>query len=321
MRQVEVVVPGLFNLPSDEIGVKALASRCPHLSHLLRFADRVRSQQADIDTILAALLGLNEGGVPYAQAVKPDGGNKQVVFRPVHLKADLNSATVFPISESADNINYIISDLGEYFKVDCDIEAITETLWVMSLHEVTPAIGMPHYLTATGKKVSTYLQLSQQQQAWHRLYTEMQMFLHQHPLNQDRLQRGEPAINGLWCWGAESLKTDTVEMTQRPSTLVSNDHLMRALGELLGLTSAPVAALTDSDTHHADRIIIVELALLHALKGEIDSDLLTLLHAVEKTILEPVMRLPNARVSLYAGGSYDLAYRPYMRWRFWRGLN
>lgn len=36
---------------------------------------------------------------------------------------------------------------------------------------------------------------------WHRWLTECQMLLHEHPVNQAREQRGEPAINSLLLWG------------------------------------------------------------------------------------------------------------------------
>jgi len=40
---------------------------------------------------------------------------------------------------------------------------------------------------------------------WHALLTELQMALHQHPVNTAREARGEPAINSLWLWGAGTL--------------------------------------------------------------------------------------------------------------------
>ena len=36
--------------------------------------------------------------------------------------------------------------------------------------------------------------------SWLAVQTEIQMFLHSHPINQTREQQGLPEINGLWLW-------------------------------------------------------------------------------------------------------------------------
>ena len=37
---------------------------------------------------------------------------------------------------------------------------------------------------------------------WHALLNEAQMVLHEHPVNEAREARGEPAVNSIWLWGA-----------------------------------------------------------------------------------------------------------------------
>ena len=78
----------------------------------------------------------------------------------------------------------------------------------MQLHdtEVSTLPVLPHYLSVLGKKISSYLQQARVNLQWYKLLNEMQMFLHQHPHNQQRLLEGQLMFNNLWCWGSADLR-------------------------------------------------------------------------------------------------------------------
>ena len=65
-----------------------------------------------------------------------------------------------------------------------------------------------------------------------RWLNEVQMFLHGHPLNEQREQIGQPAINSLWLWGGGSLPT---AMAANFSAVFSNDPLAAGLARAAGL--------------------------------------------------------------------------------------
>src|SRR5690606_33262738 len=44
---------------------------------------------------------------------------------------------------------------------------------------------------------------------WRRVLNEVQITLHEHPVNLARTARGLPAVNSLWPWGEGRLDTDT----------------------------------------------------------------------------------------------------------------
>lgn len=69
--------------------------------------------------------------------------------------------------------------------------------------------------------------------------TELQMVLHDHPVNQARGQRGEPAINSIWLWGAGRLPHAARAPWQ---SLCSDDPLALGLARLAGIRHAPVPA-------------------------------------------------------------------------------
>jgi hypothetical protein len=72
-----------------------------------------------------------------------------------------------------------------------------------------------------------------------RLMTEVQMVLHEHPVNQQRAQRGVPALNALWFWGAAQLDLVAEQATQR---VLSNHAYVRGLCEHLHLEYWPLPA-------------------------------------------------------------------------------
>ena len=75
---------------------------------------------------------------------------------------------------------------------------------------------------------------------WRRLDSEAQVFLHQHPWQATRQQRGRHPMNALWFWGDQPLP-DAV--TSQVPMLASDDPLLRGLGRLANL---PVEAVPDA---------------------------------------------------------------------------
>ncbi|MFA5371429.1 MAG: hypothetical protein WC298_05585 [Sideroxydans sp.] len=68
---------------------------------------------------------------------------------------------------------------------------------VQTLGEVT----MTPLRVAAWRDVKTLLPQGTDAQRWQRLNNEIQMLLHQHPVNTARQQAGKPVINSLWLWG------------------------------------------------------------------------------------------------------------------------
>jgi len=58
-----------------------------------------------------------------------------------------------------------------------------------------------------------------------RLMTEMQMLLHEHPVNAARAQRGVPAVNAIWFWGLGSVAGPSEASIALPSAFGSEAYL------------------------------------------------------------------------------------------------
>jgi hypothetical protein len=70
-----------------------------------------------------------------------------------------------------------------------------------------------------------------------RLMTEMQMLLHDHPVNQQRQRRGIPTINSLWFWGDAGLDLISQPL---PLHVISDDPYIKGLCEHLHQACWPV---------------------------------------------------------------------------------
>lgn len=76
------------------------------------------------------------------------------------------------------------------------------------------------------KNINNFLPAGKESIAWHKAFNEIQMLLHEHPLNQAREARGELVINSVWFWGGGSIP----QSAESPYTQVwSNDDLPRSL--------------------------------------------------------------------------------------------
>ena len=87
--------------------------------------------------------------------------------------------------------------------------------------------------TAMRRDVRPYLPQGKGAGKWNSLLNEMQMLLHDHPLNVAREQAGELPINSLWLSGGGCLP---VQVNSDAGLLMGNHPFVRGLGEVTQLT-------------------------------------------------------------------------------------
>jgi len=316
---IDLVIPGLLHLPAHDIDLARLQQVAPCLHRLLRCANREATPARDFDQILLDLLGLEQAALPYAHAYKQpgtqSGEGSSVLTAPVFLKADINNAIVFPVHADDDVIDIIINDLNDYFKVDFTLELVAKNRWLMHLHQCGPVIDVPHYLNALGKKVTHYLEQARTNLDWFRLFNEIQMFLYQHPLNQQRLQQGQVMINSLWCWGGD----EPGEPSRRYDGWYSDESEMQNLGVLYAKQRGGLDALLQRKQQ--DSSLAIDLRLLQSLKSGREDDLLELLQQIEHDYLADLLDQTTTGIRLHTGAGINFYHQPRHDWRFWRSLN
>lgn len=323
-NQVDIVLPGLFDLPLYELDPALVSKRLPGLNRILRLATPKPNTAYSVDAILRRVLQLDDNGargLPMAQAcASPDSGrlDRLLLAQAVHLRADLQTAVVIPIELNditREDINILINDLSELFKVECDITALTGGCYLMKLKTVDAPTHYPHILSVLGKTANPYIEQTRQDLDWYRLVNEMQMFLYQHEVNRQRADRGELPINSLWFWGGGE-PPGTVDTGP---AWYCDDALLNRFAESRGLAPASLEGVAESPP--CANAAVVDLRLLEMLKTGADSGLDSLLLDIDRRLLQPLLvaaKRARRPLVLRAGYEYDFYLPPAAAWKFWR---
>ena len=315
----DVIIPGLLHLPLAEFGDDFLQNRLPALNHILRYSRRCSSSRFDFEAILADSLGLLSSNLPFASAFDEEYSPSQsLLCQAVHLKPDMRNALIVALDGSdktTEHISLIINDLSDYFKKDFILSAIDERFWLMRLEECQVAIQYPHILSVTGRKADPYIQQSRETLEWYKLTNEIQMFMHSHKVNQQRLQEGLPLINSLWCWGGGEVTT----LSNADLRVYCDDFLTSAFLTRSGLKPENPQGIFDQN--FAQNNICLDLRLLRALKDPQAGDIRSMLENIENSIFQPLLnRVSRGRLKLRlrTGYEFDFELNRFSSLKFWQ---
>ncbi len=319
---IDVIVPGLFQLPLAELDKNFLSRELPSLNQVLRFARSKESPLQDYDAIFADSLGLPQySTLPFAAALAKENEppSQILLFQAVHLKPDMRNAFVVPLEQSnrtREDIIIVINDLLELFKDDCDITLRPDGLCLMRLKHCQAVDRLPPVLSVIGRKVDPYIKQSRQALPWYQLINEMQMFMHSHEVNQRRLVDGLPAINSLWCWGAGEF----IEPPNPDMQCYCDDSMLIAYAKKGRLGLHSLSEISRSE--FARENICIDLSLLQALKLSTEDDLQILLTRLETKLFDPLVkavRRGQLQLRLRAGHGYDYSLSRLSLLKRWRG--
>ncbi len=157
------------------------------------------------------------------------------------------------------------------------------------------------------KGVYAALPAGQAQRQWRCLWNEIQMLLHTHPVNQQRQQRGEPAINSVWFWGAG----DGEWASGRWHFVQGNSPLLKAL-----------AAITHSESEiHTPTYQLASGRQLWVWDA-LPTDAMEAQLVASNHLLQPVIRqLKSGKLqalTLMVPHYGTLNIRPLDCWKFWK---
>lgn len=160
---------------------------------------------------------------------------------------------------------------------------------------------------ADGRPPTHFLPRGEDAPTWTRLLNEMQMGLHEHPLNQARLARGQLPVNSLWPWGGGRLAETVPQLDAVWSDIPLACDLARALGVTLHPCPAGARDLLASSQARS-------LAVLDAAQVE---------DRLEAAWLRPLLgalrlgRLRAARITWLGEEAADMMLGPLDAWRHW----
>ena len=163
---------------------------------------------------------------------------------PVHLHIErdqilLADSRVFPISaQEADQFTELLNQYLVANGQEMIFLPLRPDRWYERAAKIPPT--KTHLLSeVANKSINELLPFGENAGLWRGLFNEIQMLLHEHPLNQLREARGEAAINSVWFWGGGSLPKPIVS---HYTHVWSNHILASSLATAAGVDYAELPA-------------------------------------------------------------------------------
>ncbi|SFP62621.1 hypothetical protein SAMN05216419_101014 [Nitrosomonas cryotolerans] len=212
----------------------------PTLEIILAKSERIKDQPREIDAWLCHTFGITkQQDWPVApimlQIDSPDKikNSKDYWIRadPVHLRIEQNhimlaDSQIFQITqEEANQFAEVLND--NFNKDNLTFLPLCPDRWYVHTTDI-PAIHTHSLSQMTCRNINNSLPFGQDSMRWHRTFNEIQMLLHEHPLNQARTVRGELAINSIWFWGGGTMPK---KVTSNYNQIWSHDAFPRALAQ------------------------------------------------------------------------------------------
>ncbi len=130
---------------------------------------------------------------------------------PVHFRVEQNhillaDSQAFQITTEesrlfSDILNqHFAKDMLTFLPLDSDC-------WYLRVAQA-PDLQMHSLGEVAGRNINNLLPFGKDSTAWHNISNEIQMLLHEHPINEARQLRNELAINGIWFWGGGIMPKD-----------------------------------------------------------------------------------------------------------------
>jgi hypothetical protein len=160
---------------------------------------------------------------------------------PVHLAVSRDNVQLFDshvVKPTAEEMSAIAATINQHFAQDGlsfifpDPARGYVAIPRNTVPETTPLWQM------MGSNVFDHMPSGVNGSLWRTRMNEIQMLLHDHPVNVAREARGERAINGLWCWGSDQLPTKKTD--QKFTHAIGRLALLRGIAACCDLPITPL---------------------------------------------------------------------------------
>lgn len=224
------------------------------------------SDHLDWERQLLAALGLQRradelASAPVCRAAAANAGGFWVRAEPMHFAAGLSRMDAVMLKGAAalrdDERQQLANALGNYVR-SIGLHWYDAPEWLIGFpRELTVRTQQPN--CAASVDLETAMPAGADSRELRRLMTELQMVLHEHPINENRARTGLPAANAVWLWGAGSLTDMQQAHISRP--LFGGAAFVRGLGSVLGshVEAARSADQVLRDMKGAEGIVVVDL--------------------------------------------------------------
>jgi hypothetical protein len=338
MTHLQLIVPGL--LWPTEPGRQALRDLpLPALRQLLSRSRRRAPSPATYENRIAQLFGVNTAedrpALPFAawrrlgetEVGDEDAAAHWLCADPVHLSLTREHLLLDEFSADemdADTAAILVDALNTAFPDFGHFSAPTPTRWYLRLAQAAEATFSPVHDVA-GRPMQHFLPEGEDGRKWRHALNEIQVLLHNHPLNTAREARGQRPINSLWFWGGGAAAS-AFAPNARYMNVQSSDPVVRGLARIAGAAVSMPDANTAlaAPTSTPATLIVLDALAPPARRLDLDTWLTTLI-AYENEWFAPVRQALNTgrpgTLDLLATGdegSLDFHFGRGARWCFWR---
>ncbi len=210
LTQLTLVVPGLLGPFAGDALIPEMTA--PALLSLLNRAVPVHNASRDAFEWLFSRFGITksqQGDWPVGPvAAQLETGNAREGYwlcaDPVHLRPDRSHLILFgpePLAIQQAEADALVQSFNALYQADgWQLFAPTPDRWYLRIPDA-PHIQTTPLSQVIGRDIDAHLPSGPEARRWHGLLNEVQMLLHSHTVNEQRLAQGQPAINSLWLWG------------------------------------------------------------------------------------------------------------------------
>ena len=243
------------------------------------------------------------------------GPGSWCVAQPVHLAAGLDHLRLAPLAQAAlteEDARALGELVGSHFATDdLTVAAFVQGAWLLRFNRPINCSTQPPD-AVVGHNVHDFMPAGRDGARVRSLMNEIQMLLHEHPVNQRREGARRLPVNGWWLWGFGDTAADVPADRVDPWSLRTDDHWLRASWHALGGDVGDIAAVAD------DRLRGDTLIALAQPPAERTEDSLALVDAGLLSVLASNVRAGTIRSVDVFAGSTTLRIESSARLQFWR---
>lgn len=309
---MRILVPHLFPPPPMLDAAKGL--RLPTLHTVLARSQRTPCPAAGVEAALCEALGIErQQDWPVAPiTLEADGGPAGDVYwlraDPVHLRVMRDRIVLAPEPPALapDEARTLADSIGAHFGDALRPLALAPQRWYLPFTQPPALITTPRSLAA-GRDIQPLLPHGEDAVRVRAWLNEVQMLLHDHPVNQAREARGVLPVNALWPWGGGILPAVASQALRVACEAPEQRAIAHFAGARLVAPGDPHAALVVVDTLSAP-VQAGDLSGWREALRQLDTQLANLLHIHTRlSVIDPVRG-----VACHA--------RRLDRWKFWHRL-
>ncbi len=228
-------------LLAPRASLKVGKSLPPLLAKILGRGERLRPVESGRDAQLMRVFDV----LPRRIAVAPltrhvDAGDADsgvwVRADPAHVRADMTCARMLACGElgvSTEEAEQFMSALRPLFGDEgFPISAPVPSRWYLMVPAQSKLPPFVPPADALGDDLHAHMPAGDAGRRWRRLLNEAQVILHNHPVNESRMEVGMLAVNSLWFWGAGALPDHVRAEAVR---IASDDPVVRGLAQRAGI--------------------------------------------------------------------------------------